>query len=504
MKRSIVGVLAAMAFCTCAKSTPSGENSAGGAGGTTKAGGATGDASTSNTGGAPGTGGVCNVTIASEAGATCDLESSLDAGVPLDAGTALDLANVGPYAVGHVTYRLSDTTIYARSVMVGVWYPVAPGTITSAIPPAQYPLDEWNDKLPVSTSTDWEALGYDPAYEGPAPAGSRPFPLVIVSPGWRQSIWEYLYIGPRLASHGFVVAITSHDGDGQYPWSSSADTNVVFNRTHDVSFAITELLQKNDTVGELLYAVIDPSKIAMGGHSIGGYAALALAGGDDSICHTEMAADGGQPETTCGPVPPDPRIRAIAPMDGTSPDLRYYEMARTTVPSLIIGETIDHLVSYMGMNMAGAQVNVRSHSAINRRDSYRVDVTVANHISFSNRCDGPSVMSSLGVDASTLASIFGSDFNTSSSRCGTDGGFDPTTNPATHQIVTTYMLGFLNTYLGREDDSWVLTSSYARQYQPNVEFFDSEACSECPAGDGEFSYRPHPCQCSVAQKEPVF
>jgi hypothetical protein len=33
------------------------------------------------------------------------------------------------------------------------------------------------------------------------------------------------------------------------------------------------------------------------------------------------------------------------------------------------------------------------------------------------------------------------------------------------------MLGFLNTYLGREDDSWMLTASYAKQHQPQVEFF---------------------------------
>ena len=69
--------------------------------------------------------------------------------------------------------------------------------------------------------------------------------------------------------------------------------------------------------------------------------------------------------------------------------------------------------------------------------------------------------------------------------------------------MTTYMLAFLNTYLGREDDSWMLTPSYARQYQPNVEFFDSETCNECPVTDVEYSYRPHPCQCSVAQKDPA-
>jgi predicted dienelactone hydrolase len=496
MKRAIVlGVVVVLPLWACAKSPPNGSSSTGGSGGARNGG------NTPNTGGVPSTGGVCNVSIPSEAGATCDLESPLDAGVPLDAGPASDLTKAGPYAVGHVNLALSDSTLYARPVMVGVWYPVDPGTIAPATPPAQYPLDVWTNTLPVATSRDWETLGYDPAYEAPAPSRNGPFPLVMVSPGLGGSHWGYLYVGTRLASHGFVVAVTDHYGDGQYPWSS-ADDNVLFNRTRDVSFAITELLQQNDTVGELLYGAMDPSKIAMSGHSVGGYATLALAGGDDYICHTELAADGGQSQQACAPSPPDPRIKAIVALDPSSWAMRYYEMARVSVPSLIIGETVEHMMSYSGESSTGARENARTHAAINRGDSHRVDVTLANHVSFSNGCDGHKVMSNMGVDASTLISIYGFGVNSSSSVCGTFGGFDPTTNPATRRIVTTYMLAFLNTYLWREDDSWMLTSSYARKDQPNVEFFAVEACDECPVGDGDFSYRPHPCQCSVGQKEP--
>ena len=500
MKRLITfGAVVAVLLGACGQSTPNGGSASGGAGGTINAGGISNAGGTSNTGGAPNNGGVCNVSIPSEAGDTCDVESPVDAGVPLDAGSALDLAKVGPYAVGHVNYTLSDPASYARSVIVGVWYPVDPATITSATPPAQYPLDEWTNKLPVSTSRDWEALGYDPAYEAPAPSHNEPFPLVIVSPGFGSTNWCYLYIGTRLASHGFVVAATDHDGDPQYPWSAS-DNNVLYDRPRDVSFAITELLQKNDTVGELLYGVMAPSKIAMSGHSYGGYATLALAGGDDYICETEPAGDGGPSQQVCVATPPDPRIKAIVGLDPSDQAMRYKEMARISVPSLILGEAIEHIISYMGDTVANSQGNARTHAAINRADSYRVDVTMANHISFSNGCDGAKVMASVGVDASTIASIYGPIDSTS--FCGTRGGFDPTTNPATHQIVTTYMLAFLNTYLGREDNSWMLTSNYARQYQPNVEFFDAEACSECPVGDGMYAYRPHPCQCSVALKEP--
>ena len=447
-------------------------------------------------GGAPaGTGGSSASGLPSDAG---------------DAGPASDLAKPGPYAVGHVSYMLSDSSVYARPVAVSVWYPVDAATITPATVPAQYPLDPYTTKLPVSTSTDWEALGYDRAYEGPTPSSSSPFPLLVLSVGYSCDNWEYLYIGTRLASHGFVVAITDHDRDGQYLWSSSDDMIVtLFNRTRDVSFAITVLLQKNDTVGESLHGVIDPSKIAMSGHSIGGYATLALAGGDDNVCDASQAAGNTEPQFACVASPPDPCIKAIVTLDPSSWGMRYHEMARISVPNLIIGETVEHNLSYNPWNEPeAARDNARPHAAINRSDSYRVNVTMANHISFTNGCDGSKVMSSLGVDATTLPNIYGPNTN-SSWPCGTYGNFDPTTNPATREIVTTYMLAFLKTYFGRENDAWMLTSDYAAQNQPLVEFFDSEQCdaplpidASLPSQD-YYTYQPHPGECVTAQKDPA-
>jgi len=311
-----------------------------------------------------------------------------------------------------------------------------------------------------------------------------------------------------LASHGYVVAVIDHYNDQYWPWSSNPDDFAVkmFNRTRDVSFAITELLQKNDTIGESLHGAIEPSKIAMGGHSLGGYAAYALTGGDDEVCDALIAAkyDGDtlpEPQFTCVSSLSDSRIRAIVSLDGTSSLMRYHELARISVPTILIGETVEHIVSYndppFPSDSSQGQWMARAHAAIHRSDSYRVDVAFANHMSFTSYCDGITVISSLGVNTSGL----GLDPNTW--PCVASGTFDPKNNPATRQIVTTYMLAFLNTYFGREDDSWMLTSSYASQYQPNVEFFDSEACNECQVGQGDYAYRPHSCQCSVGQRDPA-
>jgi predicted dienelactone hydrolase len=331
----------------------------------------------------------------------------------------------------------------------------------------------------------------------------------MVSPGSNTDDWAYLYIGTRLASHGYVVAVTDHKGNGQWPWSpNEAQVVAMSHFPRDISFAITELLLKNDTAGESLNGIIDPSRIALAGHSLGGYTTYALAGGDNEICDTLAPASYGweslpYPQSVCGPQPRDSRIRAIVAIDGVSQQLRYSELARISIPSLILGETIEHVDSYNPGNVPTepnfALWNARPHAAIHRSDSYRVDVTIANHASFANLCDGLKVMSSLGVDAS--ADIPWA--KEISWPCVALGTFDPANDPTTRQIVTTYMLAFLNTYFERENDSWMLTSSYARQYQPQVEFFDSEACNECPVGKGEYAYRPHPCQCSVAQQDPA-
>ena len=126
-----------------------------------------------------------------------------------------DPAQLGHYAVGHTSYLLTDTSNGNRPVYFMVWYPADPHSINSSTPPAQYPLDPYTGTtyLPITLSTDWESLGYDRAYEGLPPSKSGPFPLVAFSPGFDDNAWQNLFIGTRLASHGYVVAIADHYAD---------------------------------------------------------------------------------------------------------------------------------------------------------------------------------------------------------------------------------------------------------------------------------------------------
>ena len=151
------------------------------------------------------------------------------------------------------SYSLTDSNNGNRPVSFMVWYPVDARTISSSTPPAQYPLDPYTGTtyLPITLSTDWEPLGYDPAYEGPNPSGDGPFPLVVFSPGFTDPSWLHIFIGTRLASHGYVVAVIDHYADCEWAWSPCDDLlTVMVNRPRDVSFVITRLLNKNGSARE--------------------------------------------------------------------------------------------------------------------------------------------------------------------------------------------------------------------------------------------------------------
>lgn len=426
-----------------------------------------------------------------------------------DPGHLNDPGQLGQYAVGHTNYLLVDHSAADRPVIVSVWYPVDAGSVNSSTPLAQYPLDPWANLLPVSTSADWEAVGYDRAYEGPTPSAHGPFPLVMFSTGFGSDYFLHIFIGTRLASHGYVVAVTDHYSDGQWPWLPLDDfMTVMVNRPRDVSFVITELLDKNMTQGELLFQTLDPKRLAMSGHSIGGYAAYTLAGGDDLSCDALWPVLSFQenlpyPPNTCVPTPPDPRIDLIIPLDGASQLLRYRELARISVPSLIMGQTVENEESTPAPGLPDLRDLVaRPHAAIGRPDSYRVDVDGSNHYSFTNYCDSLQVFFNLGLisaaDLTALENVW---------PCSSTSTFQPVTisSADAHEVVTKYMIAFLDVYFGHSRKNRpILTPGYARTHTPTVDFFNTEKCGAAPRDDLYFTYRPHQLsnECDVAPKDP--
>ena len=394
----------------------------------------------------------------------------------------------GPYSVGHTAFILTDdarqtldyiTTYFPpyepieipRPIPVHLFYPA---DIDSSSTPAIYTLDQIHYDLLefypgqlLTSSLEWEAQGIDPAFQEPPVSGDGPFPLVLFSPGWGAPALSGLYIGTRLASHGFVVALIYHYGDGLLPYEPFDNLSVAaLNRPLDVSFTLTKLLEQNETTGDLLYQLIDPEKVAASGWSLGGYAAMALAAGDDLVC--DKAIELGyieEPNSTCVASPVDERIRAIIPLDGTTPLLYFDELTRITVPTLGIGQEWSTLASTLPPPWESIQA--RLHAASQGNPAYRIDLKGALHQTFSNMCEALPLLDSRGL----IGTFFPGTYEEwEATYCDA-----PLPTSEAHRIVSKYMIAFLKTNLDDESGyQRILTPGHAINQESTVEFFVTE------------------------------
>jgi hypothetical protein len=372
----------------------------------------------------------------------------------------------GPYEVGFTSFMLTDASrnqdIGGRPIPVYLWYP-ADAADVAGVSEAVYPLDPINSLVPDSVSSNWEVYGFDSAFQEPQPSADGPFPLVVFSPGWGAHAFIHLHVGTRLASHGIAVAVVYHWGDAFWfwePWDHLA--TACLNRPLDVSYTLTDLLARNADTGDLVYNMLSPDQVAASGWSLGGYAAMTLAGGDDLVCDkAQYPPQGDPPPETCVPSPPDPRFNMIIPLDGSTQVLYFQEMARITVPTMGIGQEWSTLYNNYGPEMASWQA--RLHAATQGHPRYRVDVADAYHTSFSNACEFPLVAYDLGIFDEATRDFYLSIF------CA-----PPIPTHLAYELITQYMISFVKTNLeGEQGYQPYLTSGYALR-DPYHEFFVTE------------------------------
>ncbi|GAB4304604.1 MAG: hypothetical protein Kow0097_01730 [Candidatus Bipolaricaulota bacterium] len=144
-----------------------------------------------------------------------------------------------------------------------------------------------------------------------APEGDGPFPFVAFSPGFLLSGREYRSTGVLLASHGIAVALLTYDVN-----LFTADHRLL---AGDLRFVLGALPPAAAERGVSL----DPERIALAGHSLGGKLSFLVA--------AEV-----------------PTVRAVAGLDpvdggapGTDDPIRFPRaadrMAEITVPKLVLG-----------------------------------------------------------------------------------------------------------------------------------------------------------------------
>lgn len=233
------------------------------------------------------------------------------------AGTPYLPRPTGPRAVGTTSLHLTDNSrpdpwasgVNARELMVSLWYPTAAPSGRRA----QYMTPKESELLLkeggiTGVPLDVLSTTRTHAFADARPAGpARGLPLVVLSPGFTKPRTTLTGLAEDLASHGYAVAAIDHTyesvattfPDGrvatcaacEIPHDDAFWKRLETGRATDVSFVLDELTGAHAKWSGA--RLIDTSRIAMAGHSVGGASAV-----------TSMVAD--------------PRVRAGIDIDGTT------------------------------------------------------------------------------------------------------------------------------------------------------------------------------------------
>ena len=135
-----------------------------------------------------------------------------------------------------------------------------------------------------------------------APIEGEHLPLAVISHGTGGSPWVYRDLAAHLARAGFVVALIEHPGNNRRDDRLSGTAANLANRPRHVRLCLDAAFA-DAAVGPHL----SPDGVALIGHSMGGYTALAVAGGRPTSMPHESPDDLAHRVD----VTPDPRVRAL-------------------------------------------------------------------------------------------------------------------------------------------------------------------------------------------------
>jgi predicted dienelactone hydrolase len=297
---------------------------------------------------------------------------------------------LGPHAVG-----LQTLTIGRSEPMDALlWYPAE--AVGSGSVRYTYGLKAFGDG-PFALAT-YRGIGIRGAEAGIA---GGPYPLVILSPGFAFGAATYAWLAEHLASHGFAVLAMEHveELDPSALWQATID------RPRDTVAALDYV--DADLRSGAWSGLVDSSRVAVVGHSYGGYTALAAAGaGLDStrlreICEAapsgdpiafqcealaprigDMAAAAGLDEAPGGLWPSwgDVRVDAAVALAGDAVMFGEAGMAAVEVPVMAIGGTADVDSPYAwGTRLA--------YEAASSQRKVEIGLEGAEHMIFTGPCE---------------------------------------------------------------------------------------------------------------------
>lgn len=322
----------------------------------------------------------------------------------------------GPYEIGARTFQLFDAE-RQRIVPITVWYP--------ALPSGQA-LEKYLMLV--------EGKAYQDA---PTDKSGAPYPVVLFSHGFNGISWQSISFTNYIASHGYIVVATDHKGNTLFDFNADDElvAQVALERPRDLRFALQEVVAMSVNVATELAGMAEPFKVAVTGHSFGGYTALMAAGGNNDVDKAKAECDAGAPSDIFCPYinywpagqtvsldPPIPGLKAVACLaPGGYSAFGDAGLAEVFVPALIFGGSLDPTTP--------VDIEIDPIYAALGTPKYKAIVLDASHMSFTNICDLPP------------AQYFLDEF------CGVEGMLE---NEETFPPVNALTVAFLNYYVRGE------------------------------------------------------
>jgi predicted dienelactone hydrolase len=212
---------------------------------------------------------------------------------------APELARLGPYGVGvhtltlvepgvpdvlHLDKATHKAPIVDRTLTVEVWYPATPS------PTAERVVYEGAMESEDATLTAFQAPGVA-VRDAPADRAGAPYPLIIMAHGYSGTPVAMSWLAENLASKGYVV-VAAHHRDP--PWGDKGGfVGPVLWRPLDIAF-LAHTVQARAKAGDPLFGgLVDPSRVALAGYSMGGYGVITAGGAGLSPVTASMAMPGG-------------------------------------------------------------------------------------------------------------------------------------------------------------------------------------------------------------------
>ncbi len=200
-----------------------------------------------------------------------------------------------------------------------------------------------------------------------APLVAADLPLVVISHGTGGTPWAYRGLAAHLVRSGFAVAMLEHPGNTRRDDGLAHTVANLVNRPRHIRHVIDGAL-----ADPVLGAAIAGGRIAIAGHSMGGYTALAVLGG--SAVTLPMQTPDGLPVAVATDA--DPRVRAAILL---APAIDWFgrddALSGVTAPILVRTGELDPLASASRVRWV-----LRSHPRPTAID--HADVPNAGHFSF--------------------------------------------------------------------------------------------------------------------------